>query len=132
MNASGLIELDVVQEVSSVVETQTSDIDSPTIQQRKIESTVAVLSGETVALGGLIQDDVDNATTGLPLLSEIPVLGYLFKNTREVTARRELLVMITPRIVRDAREAREVTEELRRRLGKLKPLFERSHPGGTW
>ncbi|MCG8691738.1 MAG: type II and III secretion system protein, partial [Minwuiales bacterium] len=113
MNASGLIELDVVQEVSSVVETQTSDIDSPTIQQRKIESTVAVLSGETVALGGLIQDDVDNATTGLPLLSEIPVLGYLFKNTREVTARRELLVMITPRIVRDAREAREVTEELR-------------------
>ena len=132
MNASGLIELDVVQEVSSVVETQTSDIDSPTIQQRKIESTVAVLSGETVALGGLIQDDVDNATTGLPLLSEIPVLGYLFKNTREVTARRELLVMITPRIVRDAREAREVTEELRRRLGKLRPLFERSHPGGAW
>ena len=132
VNASGLIELDVVQEVSSVVETQTSDIDSPTIQQRKIESTVAVQSGETVALGGLIQDDVDNATTGVPLLSEIPVLGYLFKNTREVTARRELLVMITPRIVRDAREARDVTEELRRRLGKLRPLFERSHPGGAW
>ena len=85
-----------------------------------------------IAPGGLIQDDVDNATTGLPLLSEIPVLGYLFKNTREVTARRELLVMITPRIVRDAREAREVTEELRRRLGKLRPLFERNNPGEAW
>jgi general secretion pathway protein D len=122
VNASGLVVLDVKQEVSDVVPTTTSDIDSPTIQQRNIESTVAVQSGDTVALGGLIRDNRSEATTGIPLLSEIPILGNLFKTTTETTRRTELLVLITPKVVRDRNEAREVTEELRRRMGALAPL----------
>jgi general secretion pathway protein D len=122
VNAGGLVVLDVLQEVSDVVETTTSDIDSPTIQQRFIQSTVAVQSGDTVALGGLIRDRQEESVSGLPLLSEIPILGNLFKTTEVIERRTELLVLITPRVVRNRREALEVTDELRRRLSTLGPL----------
>jgi len=125
VNASGLVSLDVLQEVSDAVETTTSDIDSPTIQQRRIESTVAVQSGDTVALGGLIRDRREDSESGLPVLKDIPILGNLFKSTEQASRRTELLVLITPRAVRDQSEAREVTEELRRRLSSLDPLEER-------
>ena len=122
VNPGGLVVLEINQEVSSVVQTTTSDIDSPTIQQRKIESTIAVQSGETIALGGLIRDDEQETVTGIPLLSEIPLLGNLFKTTNNQVNRVELLVLITPRVVRSQVEAREVTDELRRRLKSIEPL----------
>jgi general secretion pathway protein D len=125
VNASGLVVLDVFQEVSDVIATTTSDIDSPTIQQRSIESTVAVQSGDTVALGGLIRDRNEDSSSGVPLLSSIPLLGNLFKTTQTQVRRTELLVLITPRVVRDRSEALEVTDELRRRLSKLAPLEKR-------
>ena len=73
----------------------------------------------------MIRDKKDEAVSGVPLLSAIPILGNLFKTTTNTTRRTELLVLITPRVVRDRTEAREVTEELRRRLGALEPLWER-------
>ncbi len=122
VSASGLVVLDVKQEVSDVVPTTTSDIDSPTIRQRTIESTVAVQSGDTIALGGLIRDTHTDGSVGIPLLGDIPILGNLFKTTTDTTLRTELLVLITPRVVRDRTEAREVTDELRRRMPSLAPL----------
>lgn len=122
VNAGGLVTLEVRQEVSDVVATTTSQLNSPTIQQRSIESTVAVQSGDTIALGGLIQDRNQEAQSGVPLLSEIPILGNLFKTTDERKRRTELLVLITPRVVRDRGEAKDVTEELRRRLSGIEPL----------
>ena len=122
VNASGLVVIDIIQEVSSVVETETSGIDSPTIQQRQIESSVAVQTGETIALGGLIRDGKTNSVTGIPVLSDIPILGNLFKTTDDKTQRTELLVLLTPRVVRDTQDARDVTEELRQRLPSLTPL----------
>jgi general secretion pathway protein D len=125
VNASGLVVLEVLQEVSDVIATTTSDIDSPTIQQRSIASTVAVQSGDTVALGGLIKDRNEESISGVPLLSSIPLFGNLFKTTGTSVRRTELLVLITPRVVRDRREALEVTDELRRRLSTLGPLENR-------
>ena len=122
VNASGLVVLEIMQEVSDVVATTTSTLNSPTIQQRRIESTVAVQSGETIALGGLIRDSESEVRAGIPIISEVPIIGNLFKTTTTTTRRTELLVLITPRVVRDQSEAREVTEELRRRVGALKPL----------
>lgn len=122
VNASGLVVIDIIQEVSSVVETETSGIDSPTIQQRQIESSVAVQTGETIALGGLIRDGTTNMVNGIPGLSEIPILGNLFKTTDDRVQRTELLVLLTPRVVRDTQDARDVTNELRRRLPALAPL----------
>lgn len=116
VNASGLVVLDVRQEVSDVVETTSSGIDAPTIQQRQIDSSVAVQTGETIALGGLIRDSAEDSRSGVPLLMDIPILGNLFSDNTIINDRTELLVLLTPRVVRDQEEAREVTQELRRRL----------------
>ena len=86
---------------------------------------MAVQSGDTIALGGLIRDREEEAISGIPLLSSIPLLGNLFKTTQKIVRRTELLVLITPRVVRDRREALDVTDELRRRLSTLGPLEKR-------
>ncbi|MHA1528072.1 MAG: type II secretion system secretin GspD [Alphaproteobacteria bacterium] len=119
VNASGLVTLDIALDVSDAIPTETSGIDSPTIQQRSIRSIVSVQSGETVALGGLIRERSTESVTGVPILKDIPLLGNLFKTTGLDAQRTELLVLITPRVVRGAAQAREVTEELRRRLTSL-------------
>jgi general secretion pathway protein D len=122
VNASGLVTMEIQQEVSDVAATTTSGIDSPTIQQRRIESTIAVQSGATVVLGGLIRDRQEVTKTGVPLLQNIPFLGALFRDTASTGGRTEILVLITPRVVRSDQEARDVTEELKRRFRALVPL----------
>lgn len=112
----GRIQLDVEQEASDVVATVTSGIDSPTIQQRRIKTTVAVNDGEGIILGGLIQDRADNKRGQIPLVGEVPVLGALFKNKDDAISRTELLVAITPRIVKDTAQVRAITEEFRSRI----------------
>jgi len=122
VNASGLVVLDIQQEVSDVVRTTTSGIDSPTISQRRIGTSIAVGNHQTVALGGLIRDRTDQAKQGVPFLSHIPILGSLFGATSERFARTELLVLITPKVIRSHSEAQGVTEELRKRFQSLSPL----------
>lgn len=122
VNAGGLVVLEIVQEVSSVSETASSTGNSPIISQRRFESTVAVQGGETIALGGLIEDTRTESITGIPLLADIPVLGNLFKTTTDRIDRTELLVLLTPRVVRDLQDARDVTTELRERLTGLDVL----------
>ena len=116
VNASGLVVLDIQQEVSDVVQTTTSGIDSPTISQRRIGTSIAVGNRQTVALGGLIRDRTAKSQLGVPLLSSIPILGLLFGATNDVTTRTELLVLITPNVVRDHLEAQAVTDEIRKRF----------------
>ena len=82
IGAQGRVLLEVEQEASEVVETSVSGIDSPTIQQRRVKTTVAVNDGESIVLGGLIQDRADKGRSQLPLLGELPVLGNLFKSKR--------------------------------------------------
>ena len=100
----------------------TSVIDSPTIEQRRIQSTLAVQSGETVALGGLIKERIEKINVGVPVLKDLPVLGHLFSRTEDTTTRTELLVLITPRVVSNQQEARDVTRELQRKLRAIIPL----------
>ena len=119
VNAGGLIILDVEQEVSDVIATTTSGIDSPTIQQRRIKSSVAVQSNTTIALGGLIKNRKTNTTSGVPILSHIPILGLLFGSTDDKIERTELLVLIKPRIIRNQEDARDATRELRKRVRVL-------------
>ena len=116
VNADGLVSLRVVQEVSDATTTQTSKIDSPTIQTRKFESTLAVQSGETAALAGLMRDRRENGESGMPGLRRVPLLGNLFKRDVNKNGRTELLVLITPRVVRDPGEMRAVTNDLREKL----------------
>jgi general secretion pathway protein D len=122
VNANGLVMLDVLQEVSNVVPTTTSQLNSPTIQQRSIKTSVAVQNGDLIALGGLIRDNQSEAVSGVPVLSAIPILGNLFKTTTTTNVRTELLVLIIPRVVRSPLDARGVTKDLRRRMSALDHL----------
>ena len=120
INAGGQVTLEVDMQVSDAIRTDTSFINSPTIQQRSIQSIVAVQSGETVALGGLIREGSDLVVNGVPVLKDIPLLGNLFKSTGQNADRIELLALITPRVVRGPAQAREVTRELADRLTGLR------------
>ncbi|MGH1482986.1 MAG: type II secretion system secretin GspD [Geminicoccales bacterium] len=122
VNANGQVVLDIRQEVSDVVRTTTSGIDSPTIAQRRINTSVAVSSDQTVVLGGLIQEDVEDINSGVPILKDIPGIGALFGATTKATSRTELLVLITPKVLTNQEEAVAATDELRRRFAALEPL----------
>ena len=122
VNANGIATLEIEQEVSDVTRTTTSNIDSPTIQQRRIRSVVAVGDGQTVALGGLIRQSRNNTRVGIPFLSDIPVLGDLVSTTTRTNARTELLILLTPHVVHNQEEARAITDELRSRLKAIVPV----------
>jgi len=97
--------LDVAQEVSSVAKTVTSGIDSPTIQQRKFESTLVLDNGAVVALGGLISRTRTHNDVGMPGLSRVPYLGALFKSDSHEDSRSELIVLLTAKIISDRSSA---------------------------
>jgi general secretion pathway protein D len=127
-NKSGRVILDVAQEVSDVARTTSSGIDSPTIQQRKLSSTVVVQDGDTIALGGLIRDSRSNGGSGIPYLRKIPILGQAFGSTNKEARRTELIVLITPHVIRSAEESEEVMEELRKQFRGLRQAFPPAAP----
>ncbi|MFQ5953718.1 MAG: type II secretion system secretin GspD [Kiloniellales bacterium] len=122
VNASGLVTLEIAQEVSDVAVTTTSNIDSPTIQNRSILSTVVVQDAETVMLGGLIREEATDAETGIPVLHQLPVIGNLFGQTESTARRTELVVLIQPRVIASPQEARDMTRDMRRKFLTLLQL----------
>ena len=106
VNSTGQVLLDLSQEVSASVPTSSSGIDSPTIQQRKVATSVAVDDGQTIVIGGLIRDNRSRNRTGAPVLKDIPVVGALFGVTDDNVDRTELMVVLTPHVVRNGREIR--------------------------
>lgn len=129
INAAGRVMLDIEQEVSNVTKTTSSGIDSPTIQQRKIQTRVLVNDGESLALGGLIQSRNNVDRTQVPILGDIPIIGNAFKQKTDSIGRTELIIFIRPRVVRDINEAREVTDEFRGKISLQTPIQKRR--GGT-
>lgn len=120
---SGRVILEIRQEVSDVAETKTSGIDSPTIRQRKIETSVSLGDGQTLALGGLVQesDNVSHAQT--PGLGQVPVIGNLFRSKDSRKARTELLIMIRPRVVQSETDAASVTAGWRSKLSSANSIL---------
>jgi general secretion pathway protein D len=120
ISAGDLITLDINQTVTDLDDAGRSATSGyPTFMQRQITSKVAVRSGETMVLGGLIKDNASSGKSGLPLLSSIPVVGALFGTHKNSASRTELLVVLTPRVVRSDEDARAVSRELRERMRGL-------------
>ena len=92
------------------------------VNQRVIKTEVAVQSGQTVLLGGLIKQTDSKSTSGVPGLNRIPVLGALFGGKNYESDRQELLVMITPVVIRNGDDARRLTDEYSRQFRALEPL----------
>jgi general secretion pathway protein D len=122
INTNNVVTLEIAQEVSRVQQPEQARRDeNPTIVQRRISSKVNVTSGQTVVLGGLIQDSTIQSSEKVPLLGDIPVLGNLFRSQSDENVRTELIVFITPRVIRNAEDARDISEELRARMRSAQP-----------
>jgi general secretion pathway protein D len=121
VNANGMVIMDIKQIVSSVVKIPTigsteTERQSPTIDKKEIESSVAVLDGETIALGGLMDEQNTENKNGIPWLYELPLIGPMFGSTTYDKTKNELVVLITPRVVKSKLDSSKVTNEFKRKL----------------
>jgi general secretion pathway protein D len=123
VNASGNVMLDISQEVSQVEPTTSSSLNTPTISQRRMSSSIAIRDGQTVALGGLISDSHNTSTNGIPVLQNVPVIGWLFGTKSNNTTRTELIALITPHVIYDQRGMQAATDELQRKLPLTVPAI---------
>lgn len=118
VNSNGMVTMDLIQEVTDV-----GEIDQATGQrsflQRNIKSNIAVKSGETIVLGGLIKDNSTSSQRGAPKLSKVPVVGSLFGGTSRQNNRTELLVLITPTAIKNQKDLYKTGEELRSKMKRL-------------
>jgi general secretion pathway protein D len=119
VNANGSIELEVDQEVSAVVNPSQQTL-TPTISERHIHSTVAVNSGQTVLLGGLISDNDQKTKGTIPGLGDINFIGQFLGNTDNTKTRTEIIIFIRPQLIKNGVTARAVTQEFRDRLTSMK------------
>ena len=130
VNAGNMVTMLLNQAVTDV-----GQVDAATGQraflQRQFSSKVAVRSGETLVLGGLIRDNTTSGKTGLPLLQDIPIVGSLFGTNSKNTNRTELLVVITPRVVRSEQDVRQVGQDLKDRMKTLYPPLPPPRTDGT-
>jgi type II secretory pathway component GspD/PulD (secretin) len=112
VNDSGLISLDIAQEVSSysTIELITNE-KSIVVNKTEASTTLTVQDGETIIIGGLIREDNTNSDSGVPFLSKIPLLGFLFGNRSRDTSRQELIILLTPHVLKNQKEAKSITDE---------------------
>ena len=118
VNDGGLVTLDIEQSVTDV-----GPVDSATKQrsfnQRAVKSRVAIRSGESVVLGGMIRDNETEGQSGVPVLKDIPLVGALFSTTTKASTRTELLIFITPRVMESDQDLRDLNVEMRSRMRGL-------------
>ncbi|NUS61408.1 MAG: type II secretion system secretin GspD [Lysobacter sp.] len=119
----GMVFLDVVQEVSTPGAIPADAQGNVRIDTRRLKTEAAIQSGETVMLAGLIQDTRTKGSSGIPGLSRIPWIGGLFGTQTNATDRTEVIVLLTPTIIRNPQEARDLTDEYGQKFRALEPLY---------
>jgi len=117
----GMVFLEIVQEVSSPGSVADAN-GNVRIDTRRLKTEAAIQNGDTVLLAGLISDSVDQGSSGVPFLSKIPVVGALFGTKTANTGRTETIVLLTPTIIRNPQEARDLTDEYGQKFRALDPL----------
>ena len=116
ITANGYVTMDVTQTANDLQ--GFTDFNAPIVNQRQADTTVSVRDGETIILGGIIRNNVTSTVKKIPLLGDIPLLGQLFRSTEKGNVKTELLVFLTPRIVKDPEEARKLRDDEFKRMSK--------------
>ena len=122
VNSGGLVTLDISQEVAGIASGSTttgtagSTINSPTFTDRAIQSRIVAQDGQTVGIAGLITDTLNRGNVGIPILKDIPIVSFFTSTQTNTRARTELLVLLTPHVVHNQRDARSLTDDLREQL----------------
>jgi general secretion pathway protein D len=123
VSPSGVVTMLINQDVSAPQASTTSGIDSPSFSQRQFQTQVTVQDGDTIAIGGAIQESKNITTTGVPFLIHIPVIGGLFGSKSTSLSRTELIVFITPKVLFDTNQLLDATEEIKDSLNHIKKMF---------
>jgi general secretion pathway protein D len=128
VNSGGYVTMDLNQSVSTVVNTTTSTIDSPTFQQRRLNSTVSVKTGETILLGGLIQQTDSRESQGIPFLHDLPGVGPLFGSHTNSAGRTEMIMLMTPHVVANDADSRSLTAKIEQQFSTVLDSNTLAHP----
>ena len=126
VNSTGMVNMEIRQEVSNVGVASFGDTNSPSFTSRETETTVVVRNRESVLIGGIIDERVERSRNGVPFLMDVPVLGRLFRVEQDKRERTELVILITPYVIRDRNEAQAVTKEFTQRVNRLRTMIERT------
>jgi general secretion pathway protein D len=126
INDKGLVSMDVEQEVSKAQPIVAGGIQSPTITNRKAQTSLVVQNGTTIVIGGLIGQESSKTVSGIPFLSGIPLLGYFFSDTKSSKTKAELIIIITPHVVTNINEAEIISEDFRSKVSQIKKLIRKS------
>jgi general secretion pathway protein D len=116
VNSSGIVTMMINQEVSAPVTNTSSSIGSPSFSKRSIQTQITVQDGDTVAIGGMIDENTSASTTGIPFLNRIPILGTAFGTRAYSKTRSELVIFLTPRVIYDTNQILDASDELKSRL----------------
>jgi general secretion pathway protein D len=112
VNDGGLVTLDLSQEVSTYSTISLSGSDQQIILNKTDANTsLVVQDNQTIVIGGLIREDSSKNRSGIPFLSRIPILGWLFGNTNDDTSRQEIIILLTPHVIKNQKEAKDISRE---------------------
>ncbi len=117
------VDLEITQQVSAAQSNDTSNINSPLIQNRSLTTELSLRDGQSVLLGGLISNNYTEGWSGVPVLSQLPVIGQLFRVDKNTSIRTELIIMIIPYVIDDEEEAAAITETIKNKLELLPELL---------
>jgi general secretion pathway protein D len=120
--SSGLISLDVHQTINELMGREV-EMNAPIIANREAKTTVMVNDGQTIVIGGIIKENSEKVTSGVPFLSKLPLIGEMFKSRTRKGAQSELMVFLTPRILRDEESVTAITEQERSKLSNPPPVL---------
>jgi general secretion pathway protein D len=124
INPGGLVYMDIQQEVSrpGARDPDISTSGNPPINNQSVTSQVAVQSGQTVFLGGLINEQDAQGRSGVPFLNRVPFIGPLFGSRSKSGTRSETLVMITPTVIESSVDLKEISEQMEKEFSRVPPL----------
>ncbi len=124
INPGGLVYMDITQDISrpGARDPDISTSGNPPINNKTVTSQVAVQSGQTIFLGGLIGEQTSLGRSGVPYLSRIPLIGPLFGSRTKANTRSETLVMITPTVVETTRDLQRVSEQMEKEFLRVPPI----------
>jgi type II secretory pathway component GspD/PulD (secretin) len=111
INEGGLVSLEISQEISTYEKIPIGGTDQLLLNKTEASTNLVVQDGQTIIIGGLIREDTAKSKSGIPFLSKIPLLGWLFGNTKDDKQRQELIILLTPHVLKNQKEARELSEE---------------------
>ncbi|MCE5263967.1 MAG: hypothetical protein LLG97_10585 [Deltaproteobacteria bacterium] len=112
INEGGLVSLEISQEISTSEKITLGGTEQLLLNKTEATTNLVVQDGQTIVIGGLIREDTNKGSSGVPFLSRIPIIGWLFGGSTDDVKRQELIILLTPRVIKNQKEAKELSQEL--------------------